>query len=89
MGATYTEAQARATREYEARTYKKELFKFRLDDDADIIESLQDAKDSGITKNEWMRAMFEGGGIAKKDVAAAMQKYGIQQNLINLVLNEL
>lgn len=60
MGAKYTEAQARASAEYDARTFKKVLFRLRLDTDQDIIESLEEAKEHGITQNEWLRALFDG-----------------------------
>ena len=50
MGGQYTEAQARAFSEYEARTFKKSMFRFRLDTDMDIIDSIEEAKANGISR---------------------------------------
>lgn len=54
-----TEAQSRANAKYDAKTYKRFLFKLRIEDDKDIIKSLEKAMDKGITKREWLREQFE------------------------------
>lgn len=54
-----TQAQSEANARYDAKTYKTFLFKLRVDDDADIIESLQNAQKNGMNKREWLRELFE------------------------------
>lgn len=56
----------RSIAEYQARTYKKVLFQLRLDDDADMIEDWQLAKENGLKRREWVRMMFE--PIRKRNV---------------------
>lgn len=56
----------RSIAEYQARTYKKVLFQLRLDDDADMIEDWQLAKENGLKSREWVRMMFE--PIRKRNV---------------------
>ena len=54
-----TPAQSEANAKYDAKTYKTFLFKLRIEDDADIIESIQNAQKSGVNKREWLRELFE------------------------------
>ena len=89
MGGQYTEAQARAFSEYEARTFKKSMFRFRLDTDMDIIDSIEDAKANGISKNEWLRELFDGRGISLKDVERVLEKYGVDPRIAEKMLKEL
>lgn len=55
-----TQAQAEATARYDAKTYKNYLFRLRLEDDADIIEDIEEAKENGLSYREWLRELFEG-----------------------------
>ena len=89
MGATYTEAQARATKAYEERTYKSVLFRFRLDEDADIIEDYDLAVSHGIRKIDWFRAMFDGRGVSLRDVKKALEKHDISPETANKILDDL
>lgn len=54
-----TPAQSEANARYDAKIYKNFLFKLRIDDDADIIESIQTAQTHGINKREWLRELYE------------------------------
>lgn len=54
-----TEAQSRANAKYDAKTYKPYLFKLRIEDDKDIIKSLDKALEKGMSKREWLRELFE------------------------------
>ena len=54
-----TQAQSAANAKYDAKTYKTFLFKLRIEDDADIIESIQNAQKNGLNKREWLRELFE------------------------------
>jgi hypothetical protein len=53
-------AKREAIARYDSKTYKKVLIALRIDEDADILESLQDAKDNGYSNREWLRQLFEG-----------------------------
>lgn len=89
MGATYTEAQARASAEYEARTFKRILFRFRLEEDADIIESYEEALAHGIRKTDWFRSFFDENSAQKSKVRRAMERAGIDPDKIEQVLREI
>lgn len=54
-----TPAQHEANKRYIAKTYKSYQFLLRLDDDKEIIDSIQEAKDQGMNKTEWLRELFE------------------------------
>lgn len=54
-----TPARSEANARYDSRIYKNFLFKLRIDDDADIIGSIQTAQAQGINKREWLRELFE------------------------------
>jgi hypothetical protein len=56
----YTAARAEANAKYDAKTYRQINFRLRLDDDADIIKSIDRAKDNGLSNREWLRELFEG-----------------------------
>lgn len=56
----YTEAQAKANAKYDNATYKMYSFKLRKVDDKDIIDSIEEAKQNGINKRQWLRELFEG-----------------------------
>lgn len=91
MGAKYTEAQARAFDAYEARTFKKILFRFRLDQDADIIEDYNAALASGMKKNEWFREIYEKKflNLTTDKVRRSMERCGVDQQTISKVMDEL
>lgn len=55
-----SEAHARATAKYDAKTYRKILVSLRLDEDKDIIDSLDYAQQHGISYREWLRQVFDG-----------------------------
>ncbi len=56
----YTQARQEANARYDAKTYKKINIALRVDEDNDIIESIQEAKEKGQTNREWLREIFEG-----------------------------
>lgn len=56
----YTPARAEANAKYDAKTYRKINIALRIKDDADIIASLDKAKQKGINNREWLRELFEG-----------------------------
>lgn len=56
----YTAARQEANAKYDAKTYKQVNFRLRLEDDADILESLDEAKKKNISNREWLRELFEG-----------------------------
>lgn len=54
-------AKANANTKYDNKTYQKELFALRKDEDAEIITAIRIAKDEGKTKREWLSELFEKG----------------------------
>ena len=44
---------------YDKDTYRKINIALRLEDDADIIESWEEAKKRGIKNREWLRELFD------------------------------
>lgn len=53
-----SEAQTRAKRKYDAKTYLKLTFYLRHEDDAEIIESIRRAKQNGISLREWLHDLY-------------------------------
>lgn len=56
----YTPARAEANAKYDAKTYKKINIALRVEEDADIIDSHEKARQKGVNNREWMREIFEG-----------------------------
>ena len=59
MARKYTEARARSNKAYDARTYKKYTILLRVEDDAEIIDSLEEAKASGKSARQWLNELIE------------------------------
>lgn len=57
-----TQAEREATDRYDAKTYRLIGLRLRIDDDADILESFDKAKEQGLSNREWIRDLFEGKG---------------------------
>lgn len=55
-----TEAHRLGNDRYDAKTYKRVVFALRLQDDADIIEDIKAAQDSGESLRGWLRNLFDG-----------------------------
>lgn len=55
----YTEAQGRANRAYDAKTYQKINIALRYEEDADIIEAWRAAQAQGVKNREWLRELFD------------------------------
>ena len=56
----YTPARAEANAKYDAKTYRKINIALRKEDDADILDSLEEAKRKGLNNREWLRELYEG-----------------------------
>ena len=54
-----SEAQRLAANKYDEKTYKKISFALRFQDDADIIESIEAAKNEGLALREWLRNIYD------------------------------
>ena len=54
-----TEAQRIASDKYDAKTYKKISFALRVQEDTDIIKSIESAKADGVSLRGWLRELFE------------------------------
>lgn len=57
MGTSPAEAEAIAR--YQAKTYKKINIALRLEDDADILRSIEEAKAKGMSLREWVRELYD------------------------------
>jgi hypothetical protein len=91
MGDKWTPAQAEATARYEAKTYKKYLFRLRMDEDGDIIDSINEALAQGINKRQWLSDLFHYGGkpegyVSKSDVWKLLRDMGVSDEIIRKVM---
>ena len=55
----YTPARQAANRRYDEKTYKSYHFLLRREEDSEIIADIEDAKEHGINKREWLNALFQ------------------------------
>lgn len=55
----YTPARQAANRRYDAKTYRRVTISLRLEDDADILESMDAAKSQGLSLREWLRKIMK------------------------------
>lgn len=72
--AKYTQAQAEAMQRYREKTLKRHMFELRIDEDRDIIESIEDAVEHGIPKRQWLSDIFHYGGSPKEVVPEGLVK---------------
>lgn len=49
-----------SNKRYDDATFNKQNFRLRFVEDADIIKSINDAKEMGINKRQWLRALYDG-----------------------------
>ena len=54
-----TEARRAANDRYDAKTYRKISFAIRVEDDADIIRDIEEAKSNGISLRQWLRNLYD------------------------------
>ena len=54
-----SEARRNANDKYDAKTYKRITFTLRIQNDADIIESIEAAQTNGTTLRGWLRSLFD------------------------------
>ena len=55
-----SEAQLNAVRKYEANTYKRYSVYLRQKEDAEIIESIEKAKEKDISIRDWLVDLYRG-----------------------------
>lgn len=53
------ESKRAAIDRYDAKTYRQVSFKFRKEDDKEIIEDMDNAMAQGINHREWLKQIFE------------------------------
>lgn len=92
----YYEARQRAVEKYQAKTYRKINVALRLDEDADIIESMDYARDNGIPLRQWLSDIFHYGGspkeivpegyVSKSDVWKLLRDMGVSDEIIRKVM---
>lgn len=54
-----TKAKREATDRYDEKTYRVVVFRFRKEDDAEMIKDLDEASANGINHREWLKAIYE------------------------------
>ena len=54
----YTEARAKANKKYDEKTYRKITIYLRVEDDAEILDSLDEARQHGFSFREWLRSLY-------------------------------
>lgn len=84
--AKYTQAKQEANARYDAKTYKKIGIALRIDEDAEIIRSWQEAHEHGISSREWLKAMFEGGGVQTDKIKSALEQNGLSNEQIAKIM---
>ena len=85
----YSEARARANKAYDEKTYKTYRFLLRMDDDADIIEALEDCQARGLKSRESLRELYEESAITIPQVREALEKHGISEELAGKILADI
>lgn len=53
------DSKLRSNYKYRSKTFKMVNVKLRLEEDADIIESMETAKENGWTYREWIRSLYD------------------------------
>ena len=87
-------AQLQANERFKEKTYKCVLFEMRLQEDADIIDSIEEAKQHGIKKMEWMRALFDGDTpsgdlVERENVEKLLWEHRIPPQTIKAIMDSL
>lgn len=54
-----SQAKREANARYDEKTYKKLNIALRMEDDAEVIASWQEAQAKGISSREWLHELFE------------------------------
>lgn len=54
-----SDTKIKANAKYENKTYKTYKMRFRIEEDNDIIESIETAKANGLSYREWLRTIFD------------------------------
>ena len=91
----YSEAQGRASMKYEAENLKNIVFHFNIHEDGDILDSLEEAKQHGITRRQWIRAYFEAKPevpndlVSKSKVEQLLWDFRIDPDVIRNIMGEI
>ena len=54
-----SDAKYEANRRYDNKTYQRLSLYLRIEDDSDILEDLELAKQNGISYRDWIRTLFD------------------------------
>lgn len=52
-----SETKKRNNRKYDEKTYKRVIIRLRIEEDADLITSFEEAQKKGMTGREWLRTL--------------------------------
>ena len=95
----YYESRQRSMEKYRAKTYKQVNIALRFDEDEDIIESIDYAREHGIPLREWVSDIFHYGGkpkevipeglVKKSDVEKVLLQSRIDYRTVQQIMNSL
>ena len=77
-----SESKRAANDRYDSKTYVQFNVRLRIEDDADIVESITAAHGAGINNREWLRELYEGSGVQMDKLKTALVKNGLSNEQI-------
>lgn len=96
MAGKWTHAQAEATARYRAKNYKRMYIDLRYDMDQDVIDSIEEAMEHGITKRQWLSDLFHIGRspspadlVKRADVENALLRARLDFRLVQQIMDSL
>lgn len=81
-----SESKRAANDRYDSKTYVQFNVRLRIEDDADIIESISEAHGAGINNREWLRELFDGGGVQTDKIKSALEQNGLSNEQIARIM---
>ena len=81
-----SESKRAANDRYDSKTYVQFNVRLRIVDDADIIKSISEAHGAGINNREWLRELFEGGGVQGDKIKSALEQNGLSNEQIARIM---
>lgn len=71
---------------YDAKTYVQFNVRLRIEDDADMIKAISAAHEAGLNNREWLRELFEGGGVQTGKIKSALEQNGLSNEQIARIM---
>ncbi len=64
---TTSDAQKRATRKFEEKTYNRYIIRLRKSEDADLIADIEEAKTRGISYRDYLKDLYQKARHSRND----------------------